>query len=172
MGCYMDGSQLVTAKKVAEVSKIPAEDPRRAALEIAQFSLAMSNEALANAHKGHWKDNDADVAHHVKELLYHAAKLMTAAEVGDKAAVLEYAADVANHAMFAADIAGALDAELTLTPAEGLESDDSKVPWGKHLPTLKERVFNHFTAHFVEWVKDAKGDPSDSSSNKAERPVD
>lgn len=165
MSCYTNGSTLVTKEMVDEVAKIPPGDPRRAAVEITKFSKAMSNEAQANAHKGHWKDNDADVAHHVKELLYHAAKLMTAAEVGDKSAVLEYAADVANHAMFAADIAGALDAPLTLTPAEGVDSDDSKVPWGKHLPTLKERVFNHFKANFVEWVKDAKGDTSDSSSD-------
>ena len=165
MTYYAMGGKPVTKEVVEEVAEIPPTDPRRASKEIIKFAKAMANEAQANAHKGHWKDNDADVAHHVKELLYHAAKLMTAAEVGDKPAVLEYAADVANHAMFAADIAGALDAELTLTPAEGVDSDDSKVPWGKHLPTLKERVFNHFKANFVEWVKDAKGDPNDSSSD-------
>jgi hypothetical protein len=115
----------------------------RAEAEIEKFCTAMRNEALSNAHKGHWSDNGQTAEDHVKEAMYHGAKLLVAILHGDKDAVLEYAADVANHAMFSADMMEALDAKLSLKPAEGVEYGDG-VPWAKQNPDLKAFVYGQF----------------------------
>jgi hypothetical protein len=108
----------------------------------------MRAEARANAHKGHWSDNDATPTEHVKEAMYHLAKLQIAIEHNNPEAVLEYAADVANHAMFAADVMGALDAGSTPEPAEGSGYEEGVV-WANQLPKVKKRIAERFPRDIV-----------------------
>lgn len=129
------------------------EIENRAALEIEQFKIAMLNEAASNVHKGHWKREGQTAEKHVKQILYHAQKLLIAIEFDNKEAILEYAADVANHAMFAADISDALGAELSPAPAEG-EGYEGGVPWAEKLPPIKLATFNDFK-RFVERAREA-----------------
>lgn len=96
---------------------------------------AMHNELKANEKKGDWAGEDAQ--QHVHELLYHAAKLSLAVRFSSKHAVLEYCADVANHALMVIDLVGAWDATLDLTPVEYGEEGE---PWVKGLKDLKALV--------------------------------
>ena len=75
--------------------------------EVTRFSHAMLRELDANDYKGGWPGRGART--HLRDLDYHVAKLRAAVGAEEIVRVLEYAADVANHAMFLADEAGALD---------------------------------------------------------------
>lgn len=90
-----------------------------------EFASAMLAEIRANAHKGGrcglggWIASDYRVL--VGEVLYHAAKLSYAARQlaqgdGDRAKVLEFAADTANMAMMVADNLGAFAGSAPADP--------------------------------------------------------
>lgn len=108
------------------------------------MAAAMRNELAANDSKGDWSGEDP--AAHAWEAIYHACKMALAVRFGHPPAVLEYAADVANHALMCADCAGALAAPLNPGHAEfpgiedGGEYDGQGVPWGAVLPALKAQL--------------------------------
>lgn len=99
------------------------------------MARAMRHELDENHGKGDWKAlEDVDL---VDEVFYHSIKLALAmnAEGPHEAEVLEYAADVANSAMFCADQYGALDSTL-LRPGH---AEDYDAPWIWSLPGWKAR---------------------------------
>lgn len=85
-------------------------------LPFGEYVQAMARELAANRHKGDradWRAQDPRVL--VGEILYHAAKLSYALRQfqqgeGPAGDVLEFAADVGNTALMAADAAGVLEA--------------------------------------------------------------
>ena len=109
---------------------------KRGEPEVLTFGAAMMQELQNNSHKGDWAD--MPLGQGVHELFYHVAKLgLAAKEIGDHSeAVLEYAADVGNCAMFVADNYGALDTRnITVGHAES-----NHAPWRLKLPRTKARV--------------------------------
>lgn len=86
-------------------------DPeKRGQDELQKFCQAMSHELRANAHKGSWEEMKGDADAMVYEVFYHALKLSLAIKLGmGEAAILEFAADTGNSAMFVADNYGVLD---------------------------------------------------------------
>lgn len=110
----------------------PFKIVNRGEIETDVFRQAMLNELQANAHKGPWTEIDASTATH--EILYHAVKLALAMDEGDHPeAILEYAADVALSAMFAASASGALDV-ANIRPGH---AEDYDAPWRSRLPGWK-----------------------------------
>lgn len=79
------------------------------------FSELMRHELNANEHKGDW--TEATNNHRIYEVFYHALKLAFAVNSSEvnKTYVRELAADVANEAMFLADVCGALDDDVPET---------------------------------------------------------
>lgn len=72
---------------------------------VAELGNQMRAEMDANAYKGDdWREHDLE--QHEQELVYHALKLIYSARSGDKAGVLEHAADTANCAGMLADALG------------------------------------------------------------------
>lgn len=80
----------------------------RGAITLKLFTRAMQRELDANAHKGDWTVWLPTRRRHFYELDYHAAKLKAAVCDGDPVRVREYAADLANHAMFLCQAEGGL----------------------------------------------------------------
>lgn len=116
--------------------------------EIRIMAQAMTNELKTNAHKGDWSELDGGEGIH--ELIYHAVKLALAARGGHRAAVLEYAADVANHAMFVADACGSLDpALLTDEHVEYLNEDSNPLDLKRWKRTTRSWVKQILPS--VEW---------------------
>lgn len=120
-------------------SAAPHRTPQRGEVETAVFREAMLNELACNAHKGPWTEIDTPTAVH--EVLYHAVKLALALQANEEAgeypeAVLEYAADVALGAMFAAHASGALDTHFI----RGGHAEDYPAPWRRKLPGWKSRT--------------------------------
>lgn len=72
----------------------------------ARFREAMLHEIRANEYKGDWLTSSERTLR--RELDYHVAKLRAAVRAGDTPRITEFAADVANHAMFVADKQNAL----------------------------------------------------------------
>jgi hypothetical protein len=71
----------------------------------------MLRELAANWYKGGWMQTNRRT--HFEELDYHLAKLKAAVRAGDKPErILEFSADLANHAMFLADSEGALTEDV------------------------------------------------------------
>lgn len=62
---------------------------------------AMRREHNANEYKGGWLDRG--IKRHRRDLDYHVAKFHAALLRGDEKRIIEYMADICNHAMFAAD---------------------------------------------------------------------
>lgn len=91
---------------------------------LCRFTRRMNAELEANRHKPDWRRMGLKEAN--KELARHQNKLAAAVKAGDVAAINEYAADVANCAMFVAWAAGALN-----------EHDDS--------PGNRGKVFDTYT---------------------------
>ena len=105
----------------------------RAKAELLTYMAAMDNEVACNAHKGDWRDMTRTEAAH--ETLYHAMKLAMALRTDDREAILEYAADTGVCAMYAADVAGALDARNITTR----HAESRWRPWGWRQPYWKRR---------------------------------
>lgn len=77
--------------------------------QVELFARAMERELRANEAKGGWHDVDPRVL--ISDTGYHLLKLIRAVRRGSPTRILEHAADVANCAMFVADVAGCLTAE-------------------------------------------------------------
>lgn len=117
------------------MSEAPYRTVERGELEVAVMRSAMLNELQCNAHKGPWTEIDTATAVH--EVLYHAVKLGLAMEEGEHPeAVLEYAADVALGAMFAAHAHGALEERFIRAG----HAEDYDAPWRRKLPGWKSRT--------------------------------
>lgn len=94
--------------------------------EVDLYEKAMLRELQANHYKGGW---DAMTRRdHFRELNYHNAKLKAAIRAGDTLRVLEYAADLGNHAWMAAEFAGALT-PVTIWRRRA-ETSFAKAGWG------------------------------------------
>lgn len=117
------------------MSAPPFRIQQRGEAEVDVMRVAMLNELACNAHKGPWEEIDAATAVH--EILYHTAKLALALREGDHPeAVLEYTADVALGAMFAASASGSLE-EQFVRPGH---AEDHDAPWRWELPRWKRRT--------------------------------
>lgn len=79
------------------------EEAERGAEAVEKFTRSMMRELDANRWKGHWLLQITTRRAHFHELDYHLAKLKAAIRAEDDVRVLEYAADLANHAMFLTD---------------------------------------------------------------------
>jgi hypothetical protein len=96
---------------------------------------AMRHELEQNSHKGNFHDITPEEAIH--ETFYHSVKLALAMQDGGHPeAVLEYAADVANSAMFCALTQGALEYQHLRTG----HAEDYDAPWRFKLPRWKARM--------------------------------
>lgn len=71
-------------------------------------------ELRANEWKGDYTKWPKDTYHNAMEIAYHAAKLFAAMVEGNKPAIMEFAADVGNCAMFAAKACDALHSDYVL----------------------------------------------------------
>lgn len=74
---------------------------------LARFTARMQAELDTNAVKGDWTDLPFETS--LYELRHHVWKLEKAAREGNREALAEYAADVANCALFVASSAGCLN---------------------------------------------------------------
>lgn len=86
------------------MSKTPDEVAREIMREYrinGLFAAQMRYEKSANAYKGGWLGRSK--RQHFRDIDYHCAKLKAAVRSGDAVRVLEFSADVGNHAMFIAD---------------------------------------------------------------------
>lgn len=88
-------------------------EAQRGDIEVAVFTAAMLRELDANLWKGSWLVLDFTRRKHFKEIEYHVAKLKAALAAGDSPErILEFCADIANHAMFLADSEGVLSVHV------------------------------------------------------------
>jgi hypothetical protein len=94
------------------------------------YAKGMINELHANEFKGEYVSSTPDYDRLTEELIYHAAKLRYAIALGDEKAIMEFAADVGNCAMFVACNHQVLSTDLMdMEPADYGEghSFDSRV---------------------------------------------
>jgi hypothetical protein len=89
---------------------------------LARFVAAMDAELDANADKGDWRTTSP--LDGLAEIAKHLAKLTRAVAAGDRGAILEHAADVANTAFILADVAGALAPPVTSLAARTIYGGD------------------------------------------------
>lgn len=92
---------------LAEADGLPARKRTRDLLT--RFVKRMAGELRVNAWKGNWREEIGGERDASFEVIYHAAKLDWALTTGNREAVREFAADVANCAMIASDMIGVWD---------------------------------------------------------------
>jgi hypothetical protein len=79
--------------------------------EVQAFACAMEERLRANEHRGDWKTES--MTHHLEQIEKHICKLYVSALGGNESgALLKRAANVANVAMFIADVRGALPTQV------------------------------------------------------------
>lgn len=78
------------------------------------FAVLMKKELDDNVQKGDWRGMSLGEA--TTEIRYHFEKLEMAMDMKDRAAIIEYATDVANQAMILLDVYGYITEDMKRSP--------------------------------------------------------
>jgi len=147
------GGEATRPEQGSEQAAVPALTPTgKYDAVLRPFIALMDFELHANSGKGDrpgWLGMDRSTA--LLEVYYHLAKLQKAVRQDERAAIQEYAADVANMAMMVVDVCGCLAVEDAPTPAAEQAAQPSEPAPTQAEPVAWQGGMNH-TELLAAWA--------------------